>query len=230
MIDVFIKRERENGVLPPFPKGGCYWNFYEWSRGLGNEDDLNSIHTVENPKETAEPDLLLNTLFIIALENMAKMSIRVNKNDRFTAIADDIRKATREYFFDSERGLFFDRKEARTYSVLGNSLAILSGVAEPECIEKIAEALICPEGFGLTPVSLSMRCFLNDALLLADREKYAPFILSEIERIYRPMIDYGTGTVWETELGEEDFENAGSLCHGWSALPIYYYHILKEKE
>ena len=23
------------------------------------------------------------------------------------------------------------------------------------------------------------------------------------------------------------FDNAGSLCHGWSALPIYYYHTLK---
>jgi hypothetical protein len=40
------------------------------------------------------------------------------------------------------------------------------------------------------------------------------------------MVEYGVGTVWETELGESDFDNAGSLCHGWSALPIYYYHIL----
>ena len=38
----------------------------------------------------------------------------------------------------------------------------------------------------------------------------------------------GIGTVWETEDGERAFSNAGSLCHGWSALPIYYYHILKK--
>ena len=26
--------------------------------------------------------------------------------------------------------------------------------------------------------------------------------------------------------GESDFSKAGSLCHGWSAMPIYYYNIL----
>ena len=26
--------------------------------------------------------------------------------------------------------------------------------------------------------------------------------------------------------GDADFENAGSLCHGWSAMPIYYYNKL----
>ena len=35
-------------------------------------------------------------------------------------------------------------------------------------------------------------------------------------------------TFWETIDGEKAFENAGSLCHGWSAMPIYYYHTLKE--
>lgn len=31
-----------------------------------------------------------------------------------------------------------------------------------------------------------------------------------------------TGTFWETELGAADFGGAGSLCHGWSAIPVYY--------
>ena len=73
-----------------------------------------------------------------------------------------------------------------------------------------------------------MLTFRYDALLYTDKEKYSSYILDEIERKYRPMVEYGIGTVWETELGQSDFENAGSLCHGWSALPIYYYHILKK--
>ena len=36
----------------------------------------------------------------------------------------------------------------------------------------------------------------------------------------------GATTVWETIEGSEDFSDAGSLCHGWSALPIYYYETL----
>ncbi len=34
----------------------------------------------------------------------------------------------------------------------------------------------------------------------------------------------GSTTCWETQYGAADFNNAGSLCHGWSALPVYYYH------
>ena len=40
------------------------------------------------------------------------------------------------------------------------------------------------------------------------------------------MLDAGSDTVWETILGEADFNGAGSLCHGWSALPVYYYEVL----
>jgi hypothetical protein len=79
---------------------------------------------------------------------------------------------------------------------------------------------------GVTDISLSMRCFKYDAMLLADREKYKDDILSEIDENYRPMLELGNGTVWETDKGESDFSKAGSLCHGWSAMPIYYYNIL----
>ena len=72
-----------------------------------------------------------------------------------------------------------------------------------------------------------MKCFFYDALLMTDFEKYRTYILSDIEKYYRPMLEYGVGTVWETEKGEVDFNRAGSLCHGWSAIPIYYYHVLK---
>ena len=63
-------------------------------------------------------------------------------------------------------------------------------------------------------------------LLEINKEKYTPIILNDIEEIYVPMLKYGSTTVWETELGEKDFAKAGSLCHGWSAMPIYYYHRL----
>ena len=37
------------------------------------------------------------------------------------------------------------------------------------------------------------------------------------------MLLNGARTFWETERGAEDFHRAGSLCHGWSAIPIYFY-------
>lgn len=82
----------------------------------------------------------------------------------------------------------------------------------------------------LTKTSLSMCCFKYDALLSVDREMYAPYVLADIDRKYKRMLDLGATSFWETEQGERDFNNAGSLCHGWSAMPVYYYNILLQEK
>jgi len=43
------------------------------------------------------------------------------------------------------------------------------------------------------------------------------------------MLYAGATSFWETEMGEADFSGAGSLCHGWSAAPVYYYKLLSSK-
>ena len=40
------------------------------------------------------------------------------------------------------------------------------------------------------------------------------------------MLEKGATSFWETINGDADFGNAGSLCHGWSAMPIYYLNRL----
>ena len=37
------------------------------------------------------------------------------------------------------------------------------------------------------------------------------------------MLRQGATSFWETRHGEADFAGAGSLCHGWSAIPAYFY-------
>ena len=70
-----------------------------------------------------------------------------------------------------------------------------------------------------------MLCFKYDALIKVDGEGYKDYILNNIRTKYKMMLDYGSSTVWETE--DILTHAAGSLCHGWSALPIYYYEIFK---
>ena len=55
-------------------------------------------------------------------------------------------------------------------------------------------------------------------------EKYRDFVLSDIRKNYGFMLDAGATSAWETIKGSADFGGAGSLCHGWSAIPVYYYH------
>ena len=79
---------------------------------------------------------------------------------------------------------------------------------------------------GWTPATLSMVCFQYDALLKVNRDKYRDYILNDIDAKYQKMLDAGATSFWETEAGESDFERAGSLCHAWSSMPVYYYHLL----
>lgn len=87
----------------------------------------------------------------------------------------------------------------------------------------ICEKLVNGE---LMDCSLSMKCFKYDALLATDEAKWRGHVFDEIRKDYEKMVESGN-TVWETADGASAFNNAGSLCHGWSAIPIYYYARLK---
>ena len=213
VLDVFLSHTDVNGLVAPFV-GKDYWNFYEWKPGLSGND----------PTLGDAPHLVMNALMALALRHMADISDALGKESRYRALANQWTDAVRREFYLPERGLFRNHRNADRASVLGNALAVLCGAAGEDA-NAVCQAILTDE--TVTPVSLSMRGFLYDALLASDREQYAPFILSDIERIYRPMVEMGIGTVWETEDGESAFGKAGSLCHGWSSLPIYYYHILK---
>ena len=99
---------------------------------------------------------------------------------------------------------------------------VIKRVCTEEEEKRIAEALT-DETSGLAPITLSMLCFKYDALIKVDGEGYKDYILNNIRTKYKMMLDYGSSTVWETE--DILTHAAGSLCHGWSALPVYYYEI-----
>ena len=48
------------------------------------------------------------------------------------------------------------------------------------------------------------------------------FMATKIRSTYSAMLEKGATSLWETQSGSGDFNGAGSLCHGWSSLPIYY--------
>ena len=219
-LDVFVDRIDESGLIRSFA-GRDMWNFYEWEVGLdGNLDRVLDGGSKE------EYDLALNTLLSYAISRM----ISINKllefdTDSLVCVKNALNEHINSYFWRDDCGLYETRKDSSHFAKLTNALAILCGAAEGERAERIAEHLAF--GTGLVDASLSMRAFLYDALLLVDRDRYGEYILKDIERIYSPMLKTGNGTVWETELGQSDFDNAGSLCHGWSSIPIYYYNLLK---
>ena len=227
LLNTFTSRIDETGLIRSFEKPMVDWNFYEWKPTLSG-----NLREGYNGYEAA-----LNLMLAIALENMAYICRTLGKCDRadeLDAIRNKLAKATADRFWDeNDKLMHTSDKYTDSYSVLINSYALLSGAVEGKDTSRIVEILThngkAPDGTemdGIIPNTLSMNCFRFDALLKLDRERFAPIILDELDRTYLGMLREGATSFWETELGQADFANAGSLCHGWAALPVYYYRTL----
>ncbi len=220
LLHVFVNRIESNGLIKSFPD---YWNFYEWSAGMSG-----SMKGCE-----ARFEAPINAFLVIALCAMADICDALGHGDEasdYRNMADEIASAIQKYFWNPAAKLFRSFDGDERYSVLTNSLCLLCGAAENIDKSYILEVLAhnCSEtnGIVIVPNTLSMNSFRFDALLAEDRDKFAPIVLAELDRDYGYMLSHGATAFWETIVGAADFGGAGSLCHGWSALPIYYYSIL----
>ena len=210
VIEQFTKNIENNLVGNFF--GENYWNFYEWNAGLD--------------KSLLPQDSALNLTFLLALKSFLAICDMLGKTferEKYFALYEDIAKEINARYYDETKGLYRFSEKDDTFYALVNAYAVLTGVADKEKATVICEKLTSDE---LVDCTLSMLSFKYDALLMTDENKYKNFILTEIDRNYQYMLNNGATSFWETLKGEKDFDGAGSLCHGWSALPIYYYHRL----
>ena len=215
VLRAFTDRIDASGCASSFV-GKEYWNFYEWSDGLSGN---------LGQSDGSAYEAALNCLLVIALRNMAKIASILGEADEYTAFVEPLINGIRNKFFDAEKGLFYNREDDGKMSELVNALAILAGACSYDEAQRIAAALT-DSCSGLTPATLSMLCFKYDALLKVDAGAYRGYVIGDIRTKYKRMLDAGATSFWETEAGEADFGRAGSLCHGWSAMPVYYYATL----
>lgn len=210
IIKVFINNMKD-GLICKFD-GDYHWNFYDWS------------YMADTPmgEGKKEPDFLINAIFVMCLDSYNDICKKINIENEFKPIVDSIKTNLLKTFYNEENGLFFVNGKNEKPTELANSLAVLSGICNDDMLKIIGENLSQNK---LVESSLSMKTFKYDALLKIDRERHKETILNEIRNTYKIMLDYGSTTVWETIEGEKAFDNAGSLCHGWSAIPVYYYNL-----
>ena len=212
VMNVFVKNMKD-GLMLTFA-GKNNWNFYDWTADLQGRLGKEDIPT---------HDLTLNSLAILALDDLKKICDAISRPFPFEGIADTIRVRCKEVFFNAEKSLFsmYAVKEREIYNVMTNSLAILADIVDRDTAKKVCENMLSGE---LIDCTLSLKLVKYNAMLKADEEKYRSAVLEEIRREYTVMLDAGATSFWETIDGEAAFHNAGSLCHGWSAVPIHFYH------
>ena len=236
VMDTFIQNfDPVTGLLKrlPYP----HWNFYEWSYGSDNAWEIS--RKKDDPYEE-KYDLALNCFFVLCVDYYKKLCDLYGTNFDFDV--DALKQKIKENFFDEKVGLFKATLDGQPfYTILGNSLAVLVGLGGKEICDKLISGEKFDDGGNrdirtsvsdkpmLIPVTLSMCIYFYDALLKVDKG-YKNFVLKDMESRYTKMLDADATTFWETELGYKDFGMRGSLCHGWSALPIMYYHLLNGKD
>lgn len=218
IVKVFVDRREENGLIASL-KG--YWNFYEWTDGMDGTSGGELIPSVYEKSY----DLPLICFTIIALGDLEKICALTGRPFPYAKDVAALRSSL-SAFYDKEKGMYKTYiGKADHFGKLSNYLAVLADPANP-LNAAVAERM--KTNTDLCDVSLSMKVFEFDALLAVDPAN-AAYIVEQIRRDYGYMLERGATSFWETIKGESDFDGAGSLCHGWSAIPVYYLSVLCDK-
>lgn len=218
LIQTYIDKVEPYSLLANLPEP-C-WNFYEWQPTL---DGYQKGRGYEAP---------LSAFFSFALSEYADILKHFGKTEKAQRLLDlqkKVNKAIKETFFVEKDKLFKTFSAAdEGYSVLVNALCVLCGAADGVDTSRIEEVMKGVEIGGMYECTTSMSIFRYDALLKLNQDN-AEYIIADLDESYYKMLAGGATTFWETAKGHADFEGAGSLCHGWSALPVMYYQKLLKK-
>lgn len=217
IVDGFLARRNADGLIPKW-EGEQYWNFYEW------QPYLEGYKTHPWDKEALRIDAPMNCFAALAISRLADlMNMLGEDGSSYEAAANALRKATHERFWDETKGLYYAFANSRDRwhgAQLTQALAVYSGVCPEAYIDRVLPYLVDDT---LVPVTLAYSIFQFDALMKRP-EKYSRWVFDHVADVWGSMLSQNATTFWETIIGADDFSDAGSLCHGWSAVPLYLYY------
>ncbi len=208
------------GPIIATPQGPRMWNFYEWAPGLdGNGPGGSGSMTAERLEAP------LNLFYLLALDAAANLTQECGEDgDQFTKEAKELRAAFTSTFWDKKERAYRTRVNdggQPHFAELTQALAILAGVVPDEDIGPLRERL-ARDNNGLVPCTISHTLYKFEALL-TDKDRFAPRVFDLIKQDWGYMLEQGATCFWETIDGASAFGNAGSLCHGWSGIPAWFY-------
>ncbi len=213
----------KDGLLPS-PSGKRYWHLYDWAEGLDGteQNDCRNFAVVDRLRFDAP----LNLFYVMVLQSVANMALVIGK-ESFAAQCleqcEKLKSAAHQAFWNAERKAYTTYQGQQTkphYAELVQSLAMLAGVGNQTLHRDLRQKLMSEKN-GLVATTLSQSLYKFEAILLDD--SCGPFVRDSITRTWSRMLFSGATSFWETLQGGWDFNHAGSLCHGWSGIPAYFY-------
>lgn len=193
-----------------------YWNFYEWNELLDGEP---MEHDTLLPPSA---DAGLQLFGLLALQRMAALHKYLGLDAADLEQECHVLSEGLEAFWDEENGAYAsflrDNKKLQ-YAELIQALALYTKACPARRRADLRKGLY--EGRWL-PATLSHSIFKYE-VLLEEPEIYGEAVFCRIAERWGNMLFSGATAFWETDQGPEAFDGAGSLCHGWSGIPVYLY-------
>jgi len=216
VLDWFLARQREDGLLGAFP----WWGFLDWATEFEG-----GVPPMEKDGQSAPLTLQL----VNALSEASELEAALGDPHRaalYRERADKARSGVMARCWDGSRGLVADRPAKDRFSQQTNVLAILSdalpATQQGDVLEKVlaagmpsareVESRSAASRAGLTRASYYFRFYLSRAL---DKLGRGDEYLVQLEP-WREMLQLGLST-W----AESPFDDVRSDCHAWSAHPNY---------
>ena len=211
MLEVFRAHTDGRGLYA-FPEP-CYWNFHEWTAGLDGD-----VIFRDAPIEPYG-DGALTALVLIAVRGIAALALRLGETKQVAAANAYAARlaAALDGYYDEEKGLYASRlteSGLEGWHAYTQALFVLTGELSPERARRLCAEL--KEEKRVVPMTFASLQLKYDAILKTDGD--VSFCVNEVCDVFGKMLFSGATSYWETAYGEADFDDAGSLCHGWSAV------------
>lgn len=217
VTEMLERQMDETGLLPSFV-GKQFWNFYSWNPGLGGEKTF---------LETAPYECAMNAFASDSFRCFARLCdvVQPELAAHYDDLHEKLNARLHEAFFDPERNVYVARTDGENptlYTFL-QVLPLYVGATPKHLREAVIENMLKPD---MVPCMLSARTYEYDVLLQED-DKYREFVRRDVEETWGGMLFTGATSFWEIAAikttGSFNFDRDGSLCHGWSGMPIYLY-------
>jgi len=227
ILDRTLARVTEDGLIPNFPEPG-YWNFYEWDKDLDG-GEIFRTYAIEESYELA-----LIAFIILALQDGANIARKLGCRDdqeRYSKASTGLLNHV-EDFWDEAEGAYAavmsrDKANKFCYAELVQSLILNCFAQAPEANTLSREHLRRAYD-RLMDKSLQKStiggCLYKYRGMLEFDPACTEAVFEEIASDWGHMLFEGATSFWETLRGAGDYDRGWSLCHGWAALPIYFYH------
>jgi len=211
--------DRTHDGLIENPQG--YWGFYEWAPHMDGTSGHYDGHVSRDGFDSP-----LNAFYAMALHaaEVIYRAVGLEKQaDELSNRQSLLKKRYTEVFWSEEKRAYrlgTAPECTGIYPQLVQALTVCAGLCENENNKKSLTSRLFSDEFW-PKATLSHCIYLYQAA--AENPDMHSNILKDVDEKWGNMLFSGATSFWETEKGAADFNGAGSLCHGWSAVPIWVY-------